>query len=172
MRPLYLCPLAIALAACAHAPQVRPNHVAAPAASAPQPTASPIAIEPSPALPDGTPPSAPIYFGFDDALLSRAAEGELDRLGDYLHAHPAARVAISGHTDERGTEEYNLALGDRRAQAAREYLQRLGIDGARLRTISYGKLRPVATGHDEAAWRQNRRDEIEMARDGSSPMAR
>ena len=162
MRPSGLFPLVIALAGCAHAQQARSTATTAAVAAAPQPVAS--SVVPVPVRAEVTPPSSPIYFDFDEALLSRAAEAELDALVEYLAAHPAAHLTISGNADERGTVEYNLALGDRRAQAAREYLERLGIGRARVKTISYGELRPAVPGHDEAAWAKNRRDELAVER--------
>ena len=82
----------------------------------------------------------------------------LDRKASFLNQNSSVRVQIEGHTDERGTEEYNLALGERRANAAKQYLTTAGISAGRLSTISYGKERPLDPGHNEAAWAKNRRD--------------
>ena len=98
-----------------------------------------------------------IFFGFDKSDLSSDAQATLDRQAAWLNKYPSARVAIEGHCDERGTREYNLALGERRASAVRDYLVARGIDASRIDTISYGKERPVAFGGDETAWSQNRR---------------
>jgi peptidoglycan-associated lipoprotein len=98
-----------------------------------------------------------IYFDYDQSLLRGDAIATLSSNGKALEDDPAMRVTLEGHCDERGTVEYNLALGDRRARAAREFLTKLGIDGSRLSTVSYGEERPFASGHDESAWRQNRR---------------
>ncbi len=98
-----------------------------------------------------------INFEFDRYELTDEAKHALDELGTALKANPQFRVLIEGHADERGTLEYNLALGDRRAQAAKGYLVALGIDPARIDTISYGEERPVDPGHDELAWAINRR---------------
>jgi peptidoglycan-associated lipoprotein len=98
-----------------------------------------------------------VFFGFDQSDLSRDAQATLDRQAAWLKKYRSARVAVEGHCDERGTREYNLALGDRRSQAVRDYLVARGIDASRIDTISYGKERPVAFGGDEAAWSQNRR---------------
>ncbi len=98
-----------------------------------------------------------IYFDFDKYNLRDDARRTLERNAEILKENPDVKIVIEGHCDERGTNEYNLALGENRANAARDYLIRLGIDGSRISTISYGEERPVALGHDEAAWSQNRR---------------
>ena len=98
-----------------------------------------------------------IYFEFDSAALSPVAQGVLSGKADYLSDNPGFQVIIEGHCDERGTPEYNLALGDRRAESAKSFLVNLGIDLARFTTVSYGEESPVDTGHDEEAWSQNRR---------------
>jgi peptidoglycan-associated lipoprotein len=98
-----------------------------------------------------------VFFGFDKSDLSSDAQATLDRQAAWLKKYPSARVTIEGHCDERGTREYNLALGERRSAAVRDYLVARGIDGSRVETISYGKERPVAFGNDETAWSQNRR---------------
>jgi peptidoglycan-associated lipoprotein len=98
-----------------------------------------------------------IYFDYDDHTLSSEARSTLSGNASHLKEMSTMRVTIEGHCDERGTTEYNLALGQRRADAARNYLVDLGIDGSRLSTISYGEERPFETGHDESAWSQNRR---------------
>ena len=98
-----------------------------------------------------------IYFGYDSASLNAASQATLIRQAGFLNANPSLTVTIEGHCDERGTREYNLALGERRAAAARDYLLAQGIDSARLRVISYGKERPVMVGSTESAWSKNRR---------------
>lgn len=98
-----------------------------------------------------------IYFDFDSAQLLPQAQEILRRKAEWLRNHPGARVIIEGHTDERGTVEYNLALGDRRAESARNFLMELGISPDQITTISYGEERPVDPAHDEAAWAKNRR---------------
>jgi peptidoglycan-associated lipoprotein len=105
----------------------------------------------------------PIYFEYDEAALSEESMATLKRLGEYLEANPAVRVVISGHADERGTEEYNLALGEERAKVAREFLLRYGIDGERVKIISYGEERPVEVGEDEVSYAKNRRGEFELS---------
>lgn len=98
-----------------------------------------------------------ILFEFDSASLTAAAQEILRAKAEWLRNNPGVMVLIEGHCDERGTNEYNLALGDRRAFSAKAFLVDLGIDDARLSTISYGEERPVATGSSEDAWAQNRR---------------
>jgi peptidoglycan-associated lipoprotein len=98
-----------------------------------------------------------ITFAYDSSELSPEARAILDRQAAWISEHPDVSLRIEGHADERGTREYNLALGDRRANAARNYLVVRGVNAARLSTISYGEERPVAIGNDEAAWSQNRR---------------
>ncbi|MBL6604704.1 MAG: peptidoglycan-associated lipoprotein Pal [Alphaproteobacteria bacterium] len=100
-----------------------------------------------------------VLFDFDSSQLSDYARRVLDRQAAFLKAEPAARIILGGHADERGTREYNLALGERRAAAARDYLVAKGVNAARIRIISYGKERPAAVGSNEAAWRLNRRAE-------------
>lgn len=98
-----------------------------------------------------------VQFDFDSSALSSAARATLDSQVAYLNSNPNIRITVEGHCDERGTREYNLALGERRASAVRDYLVAQGIDGARVRTISYGKERPAVVGSNEGAWAQNRR---------------
>ncbi|MBM3333879.1 peptidoglycan-associated lipoprotein Pal [Candidatus Sumerlaeota bacterium] len=98
-----------------------------------------------------------VYFDYDSAVLRDDARATLDENITWLKANSTVRVQIEGHCDERGTEEYNLALGERRANAAKQYLIKNGIDASRLFTISYGESRPVDPGHNETAWAKNRR---------------
>ena len=98
-----------------------------------------------------------VYFAFDSSALSGDTEGTLMRQAAFLNANPALTVTIEGHCDERGTREYNLALGERRATAARDFLLAQGVDSARIRTISYGKERPAVAGSNDSAWAKNRR---------------
>jgi len=102
-------------------------------------------------------PLEDIFFDFDEALIREDAKAILDRNVAWLKEHQKVRITIEGHCDERGTNEYNLALGERRARAAKEYLVAAGIDPGRIVTISYGEERPFVLGHDEEAWRWNRR---------------
>ena len=98
-----------------------------------------------------------ILFGTDLYDIDAESQAILTRQAAWLNKYPNAAVTIEGHADERGTREYNLALGDRRANAAKNFLVNAGISASRLSVISYGKERPVATGSDEASWAQNRR---------------
>ena len=98
-----------------------------------------------------------IYFDFDKSTLTPAAQDNLLRKAEWLRENPDATVTIEGHCDERGTNEYNLALGDRRAESVRVFLLDLGIDNSRLNTISYGEERPTSPDHTESAWAKNRR---------------
>lgn len=98
-----------------------------------------------------------VHFGFDKYNLTSEARYVLQKQAAWLKANPSVRVTIEGHTDERGTREYNLALGERRANAVRDYLVAQGISPDRMDVVSYGKERPVALGSNEQAWAQNRR---------------
>jgi peptidoglycan-associated lipoprotein len=101
-----------------------------------------------------------VYFGFDDATLTPEARQSLSESWQCLQQNSYRRVLVVGHTDERGTTEYNLALGERRADAVRKYLVGLGAESRRLKTLSYGDERPFAQGHDDASWARNRRVEM------------
>ena len=98
-----------------------------------------------------------VYFGYDESTLSAEAQATLDRQAAFLKANPTIRIVIEGHCDERGTREYNLALGDRRASAARDYLVAKGVNASRLTTISYGKERPAVGGSNDTSYALNRR---------------
>ena len=98
------------------------------------------------------------FYNYDEATLDEAAQSALQASATWLRGDGAAyNLLIEGHCDERGTEQYNLALGDRRANSAKEYLATLGINAGRIRTVSYGEERPFETGHDDSSWSQNRR---------------
>jgi peptidoglycan-associated lipoprotein len=98
-----------------------------------------------------------IYFSFDQSSLSAEAQQKLRAKAQWLRSRPGLTVVIEGHCDERGTTEYNLALGDRRAESAKSFLVNLGISGSRMTTVSYGEEKPADPGHTEAAWARNRR---------------
>ena len=98
-----------------------------------------------------------IFFDFDRSDISGEARAILQRQAAFASKHPELTFTIEGHADERGTREYNLALGERRATSDKDALAALGVSAARLKTISYGKERPAVVGHNEAAWAQNRR---------------
>ena len=98
-----------------------------------------------------------IYFDYDKSVIKPEAERVLAEKADYMNANSEIQVLIEGHCDERGSNEYNLALGERRAEATKAFLVDLGIDAGRMNTISYGEERPVDSGHNEEAWAKNRR---------------
>ncbi len=98
-----------------------------------------------------------VYFEFDKATLTPETRRVLKKHAEWLKKHPTVKILVEGHCDERGTEQYNLALGDRRAHAVKNYLISLGISPDRIKTISYGEMFPKVKGHNEWAWSQNRR---------------
>ena len=103
-----------------------------------------------------------VHFEYDSAMLSDTMRATLQENADWLSRYPSVRILVEGHCDERGTVEYNLALGEERARAVRDYLQELGVGSGRMRIISYGKEFPLDPGRDEAAWRRNRRAHLEI----------
>jgi peptidoglycan-associated lipoprotein len=98
-----------------------------------------------------------IHFSFDSAILSEQAQQILNNKAHYLRANSEVMITVEGHCDERGTESYNIALGEKRAESVKNFLVDLGIGANRLNTISYGEERPIATGQNEASWAKNRR---------------
>jgi peptidoglycan-associated lipoprotein len=106
---------------------------------------------------EGTTSLQDAFFDFDDASLRSDAKTTLENNARYLESNGSTKAVVEGHCDERGSVEYNLALGERRARAAKEFLVSYGVAAARLTTISYGKERPFDAGHDESAWAKNRR---------------
>lgn len=106
--------------------------------------------------------AAMIHFDFDKATIRPQDEPILDQKNRILNANPQVRIEIAGHCDERGSDEYNLALGNRRAVAARQYLVAHGIDASRIETVSYGEERALDPGHTEQAWARNRNDQFEL----------
>ena len=179
MRLRLIVPLvaALALAACESTPEEDSSAVSEgvelqqePVQAAPEPEVvvvepqEPLAEPPDPALPE--PGSHQdlvqrvgdrVFFALDSAVLDADARRTLERQAEWLRLFPDNSLIIEGHCDERGTREYNLALGERRANAVREYLITQGIAPSRLTTISYGKERPYALDHNEEAWALNRR---------------
>lgn len=136
--------------------------------SPPQPVAEPTVVPPEPVAEDTMAsrsldelnrdsPFQPIFFEYDSAELTTPGQGVLNTNASILKKYASWVVTIEGHCDERGTAEYNLALGERRALAARNYLVSLGVSADRLRTVSYGKEFPFDAGHSEGAWAKNRR---------------
>jgi peptidoglycan-associated lipoprotein len=146
--------------ACSHQQQVVRQPAAPPvaaAAPAPPPREQPVetpAPEPVQHADDA------VYFDFDSSLLREEARPLLRDLAQKLRSGGGARVRIEGNCDERGTTEYNLALGAHRAEAAKKYLQNLGVPRSRIETLSYGSEHPKYEGHDEGAWSKNRRDDF------------
>ena len=149
---------ALALSACASKPKELP----------PQPTATTTTTAPPPAPMTGPAPgsqadflasvlSDTVHFDTDRYNIDTEDQGVLQSQAQWLARYPAKMVTIEGHCDERGTRDYNIALGERRANAAKNYLVSLGVDASRITTVSYGKERPIALGSDEASWAKNRR---------------
>ena len=138
-----------------------PPAPAAPITEAPVVTAKPVAEDPMVSRSidelNRDSPMRPAFFEYDSAELTAEARAALDANAAVLKKYASWTVTIDGHCDERGTAEYNLALGERRAAAAQSYLVSLGVPAARVRTVSYGKEFPFDPGHDEAAWAKNRR---------------
>jgi len=112
--------------------------------------------------------AAMIHFDLDKSNIRADDMGALDQKVAILQANPELKIRIGGHCDERGSDEYNLALGNRRAQSAKQYLVSHGIDASRIETQSWGEERPLVDGHDENAWSQNRRDEFEVTSGGDN----
>jgi peptidoglycan-associated lipoprotein len=167
------CPKRPAMTAATAPPPVPPAAVAPPTPAAPAPAPAPVApapVAPPTAAPAPAPPPAPpkeyrandalkrIHFAFDKADINPEDAKILDASAAYLKGNPDQLVLIEGHCDERGTNEYNLALGERRAKAAMNYLVSNGVAAARITTISYGKERPLCTQKNEGCWSQNRND--------------
>lgn len=152
---------ALSLGACASRPKAAAPTVP-PAASAPAETAAPAPVPAMGAVVPGSQEDLAanagerVYFALDSDLLDAEARSVLQLQAAWLQRNPTVRARIEGNADERGTREYNLALGARRAQAARQFLIRSGVDSTRLETISYGKERPIDPGSTEEAWARNR----------------
>ncbi|MEO8428125.1 MAG: OmpA family protein, partial [Verrucomicrobiota bacterium] len=104
--------------------------------------------------------SETVYFDFDRAAVKASEKGKVETVANYFKQHASEKLQIEGHCDERGTEEYNRALGERRALAIREYLVNLGVAADRVYTLSWGEDKPADSGHDDAAWGKNRRGEF------------
>ena len=107
-------------------------------------------------------PLLPVYFDFDKSNIREDQRGRIEKNAAYLKENNTLKVRIEGNCDERGTNEYNMALGERRALSAKKYLVNLGINEARMHTISYGEEKPLLHGHDEYSWAQNRRDDFDI----------
>jgi peptidoglycan-associated lipoprotein len=124
------------------------------------PTPAPPPAPAAPAMPE----NASVYFDFDDAAMKQADLAVIERYGRFLNAMPNAMARVEGHADERGSSEYNLALGQRRAQAVVDALKVLGVPERRVEAVSYGEERPRAQGSNEQAWSQNRRADLAVKR--------
>ena len=151
---------ALALTGCAKKspppPAPPPQQEAPPTPPPPAPTPPPQETAPTPS--EVTSDSfSPVFFDFDSYTLREDGRAALDKNAKTLRDNASVQITIEGHCDERGTAEYNQALGEKRAMAARDYLVAAGIATARLQIVSYGKERPFANGSDEASWQQNRR---------------
>jgi peptidoglycan-associated lipoprotein len=167
MRVALFAALSIALlaAGCARKPEAPPPPPPAPAPAPEAPPPAPMAEAPAaPAYAPGsqedlvaTVGTDRVFFAYDSYALDETARAVLQRQADWLQQNTSVRLTIEGHCDERGTREYNLALGDRRASAVRSFLVSLGVDPNRLNTISYGKERPEVLGSDEESFAKNRR---------------
>ena len=159
--------LIVGLAACASQPEPEPAPAPAPA-PAPEPAPAPAPPPPPPPPPQPTGPvpgsladfrvnvGERVYFDLDQSRLDATDREILQRQAAWLQTYRQTRILVAGNCDERGTREYNLALGVRRAQAVKDYLVSLGVDSARIDTVSFGKERPIAAGSNEQAWAQNR----------------
>ena len=162
----------------APAPEPQPAEAPAPAPAPPPPAPAPnddaaaaarLAAERTRALTADL--TAMIHFDYDKSDIMPDDRANLDRKAAILAANPTARIQIAGNCDERGSTEYNLALGNRRALAAKQYLVSKGVDGGRIETVSYGSERPIAQGSTEAAWAQNRNDQFLVTAGGSNLVA-
>jgi len=111
----------------------------------------------------GQGPLSDIHFGYNDYTIQDQDGSVLKSNAEWLQKYSQTKVQVEGHCDERGSEEYNIALGARRAQAAKDYLVTLGVSGSRISTISYGKELPLCQEHDESCWSQNRRDHFAVS---------
>jgi peptidoglycan-associated lipoprotein len=157
-RTLVMATAIIALAACAKKPPAELPPVPGPATTAPVGSTGPSGpVKGSQEDFVASISSDRIFFGLDQYDIDAEDQATLQSQAGWLQQNPAVRVTIEGHADERGTRDYNIALGERRANAAKNYLASLGIDSGRITTVSYGKERPAALGSDEASWAQNRR---------------
>jgi peptidoglycan-associated lipoprotein len=158
--------LIVVLAACAHSPPPAPEPKAEPVAQPAPPPAAPFSPPRTPievAKPVPPPPTpalaGSVYFAFDKDVLTKASREALQGITSQATA-PGARVRVEGNCDERGTVEYNIGLGQRRAEAAKSFLVNLGVQADSIETISWGKEHPKAIGHDPASWRENRRADV------------
>lgn len=164
---VFACGTMLTMSSCAKK-QVGTGEAAKPAAAAPSAPA-PAAAAPSTADVDKAQDvrafeAEGIYFDFDKAEIKADAKAILEKKAAWLRANPTYKVKIEGNCDERGTNEYNLALGDRRAKAAQKYLNALGISMDRMSTISYGEEKPACSEKNEKCWSKNRRDDFKLSK--------
>jgi peptidoglycan-associated lipoprotein len=127
-------------------------------------------VAPPPEVKEEVPPTPeepavslePIYFDFDKSNITQDSKAILDKNAEWISKNPTTKIRVEGNCDERGTNEYNMALGERRANTAKQYLLNLGVSADRLTMVSYGEEKPMDPGHDEAAWTKNRRDDFKV----------
>jgi peptidoglycan-associated lipoprotein len=171
--PLAVSLISLVLAACANKPVAPQPEAAKPVAQASTPMQAPKPAAPAAvasALPEYLDPNSAlnrehsVYFKFDDSGVGPEYKAVVERHGHYLAEHPSVRTAVQGNADERGSAEYNLALGQRRAEAVKQALEIYGAKESQIEATSFGSEKPVATGHDESAWSKNRRADIVYAR--------
>lgn len=148
-----------------------PPPAAVPSTPAARPETAPPAVDPNAGMAERVAAARAsllekILFEYDADALSDAARANLDAKIRILNANPGVRIRVNGHCDERGSDEYNIALGRRRAEAAKRYLADRGIDASRIETTTFGRERPAVQGSSEEAWAQNRRDEFEITAGG------
>jgi len=142
------------------APAPPPQRIVETPVVPPPPAPAPAPVAPAPPLPPAPPAPPPlkdVFFDFDRSAIRDEQKAALNDNAGWLKANSGAKIILEGHCDERGTAEYNLALGERRAKAVKDYLVGAGIAADRISTISYGEERPFVLGHDESAWKWNRR---------------
>lgn len=158
--PLWGCPKKTEMAS---SPEAQKENVTAPSAPSPETTEAKREVksgEPGELAKVTAIGLKPVYFDFDKSFIRDDAKAVMKANAEWLKANPKAKITIEGNADERGTIEYNQALGQRRAVSAKQYLIALGVSGHRISLISYGKEKPVCTEHDEACWQKNRKDDL------------
>ncbi len=173
-----VCGIAVMAGGCTKKEMVKSDQQLAPSATSAATAKAPVKTEPVKESPVKTEPAVSpaqtaqnlaeqaqnrfdvIYFSFDSSTLSPASTTALTKTAEQMRKKASTRIRIEGNCDERGSDEYNLALGDRRANAAKKYLVTSGIAADRIATVSYGKEKPADPAHNEAAWAKNRRDEF------------
>ena len=169
-KALFLAASLLFVWGCANKQLVKPQETAAPAA-APAAETTPPAVATATSPDDAStrftdwqavPQLKTVYYNYDSSDLLPAARKTLEKDAEYLKANPSVQILIEGNCDTRGTFEYNMALGQRRADAVRGYLTDIGVEPARIGTISYGQEKPAVDGENEAAWAKNRRSELKI----------